>query len=67
MKIRILEKNHFLNVEVRDRDCKKRSCLVIGHYTHRSITGASGCSNWTDANLSCLTRDNHGCPEKIKL
>ncbi|GAG43559.1 unnamed protein product, partial [marine sediment metagenome] len=24
----------------------------------------SGCSNWTDKNYSCLTRDNHGCPDE---
>jgi len=51
-------------VEVRDRVCRHKPCLVVGRYTHHSAAGASGCSSWTDPNYSCLTRDNHGCPRE---
>lgn len=58
-------------VEVRDRTCAYRACLWVGRYVHRSAAGASGCSARTASKLSCLTRDNHGCPggerEKVEL
>jgi len=52
-----------VKVEVSDEKCRKRKCLRVGHYTHYSAAGMSGCSSWTDENYSCLTRDNFGCPD----
>jgi hypothetical protein len=49
-------------VEVAEPRCKDLACLRVGHFTHHSAAGASGCSSWTDPHLSCLTRDAHGCP-----
>lgn len=63
MKIRVKFENKFVNVKVLDYKCKMRKCFIIGKYTHHSSTGFSGCSFWTDNNYSCLTRDNHGCPD----
>ncbi len=45
-------------VEVLDKNCPKRNCFYYGHYTHHSAAGYSGCSSWTDSELSCLRRDN---------
>jgi len=69
MKIRIKYENKYINVDVNSIKCRNRECFVPGRYTHHSACGMSGCSNWTDKNYSCLTRDNRGCPDKycIKL
>jgi hypothetical protein len=65
MKVKIKEKGQkSVLVDVNHRDCPKRPCFYYGHYTHYSAAGASGCSHWTDKDLSCLQRDNHGCPKK---
>jgi len=66
MKLKILYGSKYVQVEVLESECRKRRCLVIGRYTHHSAAGASGCSSWTNKKYSCLTRDNHGCPE-IKI
>jgi len=50
-------------VDVLERACRWRTCLRVGRYTHRTAAGASGCSARTDENLSCLTRDERGCPQ----
>ena len=63
MKIKIKVDNKFKQVEVLDKQCRKRKCLIIGRYTHHSACGLSGCSSWSDDNYSCLTRDNRGCPD----
>lgn len=49
-------------VSVNYEACEFLECLRIGTYTHRTSCGASGCSARTADGLSCLTRDNHGCP-----
>lgn len=57
------DKNKMILVGVNHVDCKKLSCFIAGRYTHHSAAGLSGCSSWTDKNYSCLTRNNHGCPD----
>jgi len=66
MKIKIKSKaiGRFITVEVIDKECKKYKCFVWGTYTHRTACGMSGCSAQTANGYSCLTRDNHGCPDK---
>lgn len=64
MIIKIKKNNKFIKVDVNEKECKNKTCFVPGKYTHYSSAGYSGCSHWTDKNYSCLTRDNHGCPEK---
>lgn len=67
MKIKIRWDNKkCIQVDVNSRECRHLRCFVPGRYTHHSACGLSGCSSWTDEGYSCLTRDNHGCPD-IKL
>ena len=54
------------DVRVLRADCRDNSCLVVGRYVHHSSAGASGHSSWSDKELSCITRDNHGCPPEDK-
>ena len=62
MKVKIRQGKKFVMVEVNYCDCPKRSCFYYGYYTHHSAAGKSGCSSWSAKELSCLHRDNHGCP-----
>lgn len=62
MKVRIGKGKKAIMVEVKDKDCPKRACFYYGHYTHHTACGSSGCSSRTADDLSCLRRDNHGCP-----
>jgi hypothetical protein len=66
MKVKIRQGKKFVIVDVNYRDCPKLSCFYYGHYTHHTSCGMSGCSSRTDEELSCLRRDNHGCPESHK-
>lgn len=50
-------------VDVRVRQCKDYACLIVGRYNHHSACGSSGCGSSYAGHLSCLTRDNRGCPE----
>lgn len=50
-------------VDVNSSKCKKYKCLRIGYYTHHNAAGNSGISARTDDELSCITRDNFGCPD----
>jgi hypothetical protein len=62
MKVRVKYGNRFVMVDVNYRDCPKRVCFRCGLYTHHNSVGYSGCSSSTATELSCLRRDNHGCP-----
>ncbi len=63
MNIRIKYGNKITDVFVREKQCRSKPCFRPGHYTHHTACGASGCSSRTDDNVSCLTRENHGCPK----
>ncbi len=65
MKIRKKHDGKMQDVKVAEEACKTKPCLRIGYYTHYTACGSSGCSYRTDDRLSCLTRDNHGCPESL--
>lgn len=58
MKVKIKEGKKHITVDVNYKDCPKRSCFYYGSYTHLSSGGSS-----TATKLTCLRRDNHGCPE----
>ena len=49
-------------VDVLGRPCIYLACLRPGYAIHRSATGASGCSSWTDARLACTRWIERGCP-----
>ena len=49
-------------VNVLGRECRWLDCLWVGHATHHSAAGASGCSSWTDDSLSCCRWYERGCP-----
>lgn len=63
MDIRIKWGSKLVSVNVNSLECKHYKCFVPGRYTHHTACGASGCSSRTADRLSCLTRDNRGCPE----
>ncbi len=63
MKVKIKNGEKFVMVKVLDRDCPKRTCFRYGYYTHHNAAGYSGCFSRTDNSLSCLYRDNFGCPD----
>lgn len=54
MKIRI----NRVWVEVRDVDCKKRSCLVVS----KTETFCAGSGAQASGGYSCKVRDTGGCP-----
>ena len=62
MKVKIRQDKKFITVDVNYPDCPKRSCFYFGYYTHHSAAGYSGCSFWSEKELSCLRRDKQGCP-----
>ena len=64
MKIKIRWGNKMIKVDVNYPECRKRECFVPGKYVHTSACGMSGTSSRTADEYSCLTRDNHGCPDK---
>lgn len=65
MKIHIGKGKKAIKVEVLNKYCPQKECFHYGRYTHHSASGMSGCSSWTDENMSCLRRDTHGCPDNI--
>jgi len=65
MIVKVKDGKKFVKVDVNHKDCPKRDCFYYGHYTHHSSAGMSGVSSRTADTLSCLRRDNHGCPRSI--
>ncbi len=63
MKIRFKDKAtlKYVTVDVNYLDCNSRPFFYYGYYTQ------SGTSSSTNLTLSCLKRDNHGCPTKCVL
>jgi len=51
----------FIKVDVRDKNCKNKSCFGYHKYNHynKSIDGKS--SSWRDNFYSCPNRNYHGC------
>ncbi len=66
MKVRVKDGKKFVTVDVNHKDCPKRTCFYYGHYTHHNAAGSSGVSSRTADEMSCLRRDNHGCPANGK-
>jgi hypothetical protein len=62
MKVKIKEGKKYILVDVNHKDCPRRKCFHYGHYTHTSPVGFNGTSSRTSDHISCLYRDNHGCP-----
>lgn len=48
--------------EVRDYECRKRTCLTLGEYQHRGAVGAAGSRSAGRTSKCCLTRAYRGCP-----
>ena len=67
MKIRIKQGKRFVTVDVNNKWCRHKECFVPGFFTHHTAAGMSGISAWSDSQMSCIQRDNHGCPKKETL
>jgi len=60
--IKIKVGSKFVLCSVNELICRKRKCFNPGYYIHRCGWGFE-----TAKKMSCLTRDNHGCPEKKEI
>ena len=62
MIVKTLQDGKYIRVDVRDRNCPRKTCFGYHKWQHRGATNRGSKSSGVDSNYSCPFRNYHGCP-----